>query len=122
VRDVRGERPLSVSSVADLANASISYSDFSGWHQRGINLQALLDRCWRTRAYGDFWSHMMVAEGVVDIAAEPQLATWDMAALDIIVREAGGRFSGISGVDGIQQGSGVSTNGHLHDLVILSLT
>lgn len=122
VRDLRGERRISVSGVRDLAHASISYADFKGWRQRGIDLQALLDRCWRTRAYGDFWSHMMVAEGVVDIAPEPELAMWDMAALDIIVREAGGRFSGVDGIDGIHQGSGVSTNGLLHDAVISSLT
>lgn len=121
VRDHRGERQINVSGVSELAHASISYSDFKGWQERSINLHSLLDQCWRTRAFGDFWSHMMVAEGVVDIAAEPQLATWDMAALDIIVREAGGRFTGVNGVDGIHQGSGVSTNGRLHGSVISSL-
>jgi histidinol-phosphatase len=122
VRDARGQTRISVSAVADLEHASISYADFKGWEERGIDLHTLLRRCWRTRAYGDFWSHMMVAEGIVDIAPEPSLAKWDMAALDIIVREAGGRFSGIDGVDGIHQGSGVSTNGLLHDVVIAHLT
>ena len=51
---------------------------------------ALSRRCWRTRAYGDFWSYMLVAEGAVDLAAEPELELYDMAALDVIVREAGG--------------------------------
>ena len=57
----------------------------------------LCDRCWRTRAYGDFWSYMLVAEGAVDIACEPELALHDMAALVPIVTEAGGRFSSLDG-------------------------
>ena len=57
-------------------------------------------RCWRTRAYGDFWSYMLLAEGAVDLAAEPELEVYDMAALDVIVREAGGRFSSLDGTDG----------------------
>ena len=54
-------------------------------------------RVWRTRAYGDFWSYMLLAEGAVDIAAEPELAVHDMAALDVIVREAGGMFTSLDG-------------------------
>ena len=59
-----------------------------------------MDDCWRTRAYGDFWSYMLVAEGAVDIATEPDLAVHDMAALVPIVQEAGGRFTGLDGRDG----------------------
>jgi histidinol-phosphatase len=76
---------------------------------------------WRTRGIGDFWSHILVAEGAVDSAIEPSLALWDMAALDIIVREAGGRFTNTEGVDGPFGGSGVSSNGALHDEIIREL-
>ena len=68
-------------------------------------------RCWRTRAYGDFWSYMLVAEGSVDIAAEPDLKLHDMAALVPVVTEAGGRFTSMDGRDGPWGGSALATNG-----------
>jgi histidinol-phosphatase len=114
-------KKLSVSAVSDIADASISYSDFIGWGDRLEPFNALMKSAWRTRAHGDFWSHMLVAEGAVDIAAEPSLALWDMAALDIIVREAGGRFTNLEGIDGSHGGNGVSTNAALHDFVISAL-
>ncbi len=70
---------------------------------------------------GIFWSHMLVAEGAIDIAIEPTLALWDMVTLDIVVREAGGTFSNTAGIDGPFGGSGVSTNGALHSKVINAL-
>jgi histidinol-phosphatase len=76
---------------------------------------------WRTRAYGDFWSYMLVAEGAVDLAAEPELALWDMAALAPIVMEAGGRFTGLNGVDGPGQGNVAASNGLLHDSLLAAL-
>jgi histidinol-phosphatase len=112
---------ISVSAVAKIEDASISHSDFIGWGPRLAPFRALMDKAWRTRAHGDFWSHMLVAEGAVDIAAEPSLALWDMAALDIIVREAGGRFTNIEGVDGSLGGSGLSTNAALHEYVVTAL-
>ena len=75
-------------------------------------------RCWRTRAYGDFWSYMLLAEGAVDLVAEPQLEVYDMAALDVIVREAGGRFSSLDGTDGPFGGNALASNGHLHDAAL----
>jgi histidinol-phosphatase len=114
-------RKISVSSVSKIEDASISHSDFLGWGQRLEPFRTLLDQVWRTRAHGDFWSHMLVAEGAVDIAVEPSLALWDMAALDIIVREAGGRFSNLDGIDGSLGGNGLSTNGVLHDYVVTAL-
>lgn len=112
---------ISVSAVAKIEDASISHSDFIGWGQRLQQFQDLMARAWRTRAHGDFWSHMLVAEGAVDIAAEPSLALWDMAALDIIVREAGGRFTNLEGVDGSQGASALSTNAALHTFAVQSL-
>jgi len=115
------EKRISVSKVSTLADASISYSDFVGWGDRLEPFQKMLAGAWRTRGIGDFWSHMLVAEGAVDVAIEPSLALWDMAALDIIVREAGGSFSNTAGQSGPFGGSGVSTNGVLHNQVIKGL-
>lgn len=112
---------ISVSSVSRMEDASISYSDFVGWGDRLPLFHSLLASAWRTRAHGDFWSHMLVAEGAVDIAIEPSLALWDMAALDIIVREAGGKFTSVAGVDGPLGGSGLSSNGKLHRHVVETL-
>jgi len=108
---------LRVSSVAQLSDASLSYSSLTGWEACG-RLEDFLDltrAVWRTRAYGDFWSHVMVAEGAVDISCEPELALHDMAALVPIVTEAGGRFTSIKGVPGPFGGSALVTNGLLHD-------
>ena len=114
---------MRVSSVASLEDASFSYSSFGGWEERGM-LGGFLDlgrACWRTRAYGDFWSHMMVAEGVVDVSAEPEVSLWDLAALQVIVEEAGGMFTDLSGVPGADGGSVVCTNGRLHAEVLRAL-
>ena len=105
---------INVSKVAKLSDASLSYSDLIGWGDRKEAFLSFQEKIWRTRGLGDFWSHMLVAEGSVDIAVEPSLALWDMAALDIIVREAGGRFTNIDGVAGPHGKSGVSSNGLLH--------
>ena len=115
------EKRISVSNVSSLSDASISYSDFVGWGDRLEPFQKMLASAWRTRGIGDFWSHMLVAEGAVDVAIEPVLALWDMAALDIIVREAGGTFTNTAGHNGPFGGSGVSTNGVLHNAVINGL-
>ena len=115
------EKKISVSKISSLTDASISYSDFVGWGDRLEPFQKMLAAAWRTRGIGDFWSHMLVAEGAVDVAIEPSLALWEMAALDIIVREAGGSFTNTAGQSGPFGGSGVSTNGILHNEVINGL-
>jgi histidinol-phosphatase len=109
---------ISVSQVSEIKDASIAYSDFIGWSERLAPFQELMSQVWRTRGIGDFWSHMLVAEGAVDVAAEPSLAIWDMAALDIIVREAGGRFTNMAGIDGCLGGSGLSTNAAIHQKIV----
>lgn len=114
-------RELSVSKVSAIKDASIAYSDFQGWGARRPAFEKLLDSAWRTRGLGDFWSHMLVAEGAVDVAIEPSLALWDMAALDLVVREAGGRFTSLDGVDGPFGPNAISTNGALHDAILEAL-
>jgi histidinol-phosphatase len=116
-------RRLSVSRVSALEDASLSYASLSGWATLGLRdaFVALTARVWRSRAYGDFWSYMLLAEGAVDLAAEPELSLWDMAALAPIVIEAGGRFTGLNGVDGVHQGNVAASNGRLHDVFLAAL-
>lgn len=116
-------RKLSVSGVSDLASASLSYSDLTtGWEDRRDRFVELTDAVWRVRAYGDFWSYCMVAEGAVDIACEPEVKLWDIAPLDILIREAGGTFTSIDGAPGPHGGSALATNGPLHDAVLARLS
>lgn len=112
-----------VSSVTDLSDASLSFSSLGGWEQQGRmdNFLDLSRSVWRTRAFGDFWSHMMVAEGAIDISTEPEVSLWDLAALQVIVEEAGGVFTDLTGVPGPDGGSVVCTNGHLHNEVLRML-
>ncbi|SDT12682.1 histidinol-phosphate phosphatase [Nocardioides scoriae] len=112
-----------VSDVSRIEDASLSYSSLSGWDERGRleDFLSLSRRVWRTRAYGDFWSYMLVAEGAVDIATEPELEIYDMAALDVIVREAGGSFTSLDGEAGPTGGSALATNGKLHDQALAFL-
>lgn len=115
---------IHVSRVAKLADASFAYSSLSGWEERG-RLDGFLDlsrSCWRTRAYGDFWPYMMVAEGAVDICAEPELSLWDMAANAIVVQEAGGTFTGLDGRPGPHSGNAAASNGLLHKELLAYLT
>ena len=116
-------RRITVSKVSALADASLSYASLDGWRAHGKldGILALTERVWRTRAYGDFWSYMLVAEGAVDLAAEPELSLWDMAALAPIVAEAGGRFTGVNGIDGIHQGNAAASNSLLHEQLIATL-
>lgn len=113
-------RRLHVSKVAELADASLSYASLGGWKELGRRerLLELFDRVWRTRAYGDFFSYMLLAEGALDAAFEPELELYDMAALVPIVREAGGRFSSIEGVDGLAGGNALASNGQLHEAIL----
>ncbi|MDA0217142.1 MAG: histidinol phosphatase [Actinobacteria bacterium] len=110
----KAARAIAVSKVGELSDACLSYSDLIGWGARREKFLQILDSLWRTRGHGDFYSHMLVAEGAVDIAVEPSLALWDMAALSIIVTEAGGHFSSLDGVAGPFGKSGLSSNGILH--------
>lgn len=116
-------RRLGVSSVADLGSASLSFSSLSGWAQRGLRERfiELTDAVWRVRAYGDFLSYCLVAEGAVDIAAEPEVSVWDLAALDILVRESGGQLTGLDGTAGPHGGSALATNGLLQEQVLSRL-
>ncbi len=114
-------RSLRVSSVSELADSSVSFSEMAEWqrHRQGQAFGRLLEAAWRTRAYGDFYSYMLVAEGAVDIAAEPELNLWDMAALVPIVREAGGSFTDVDGREFTwSSANALATNGRLHPAAV----
>jgi histidinol-phosphatase len=109
-----------VSDVASLSDASLSYSGLTTWEQAGRlgEFLGLVRKVWRSRAYGDFWSHVLVAEGAVDISAETDVNLWDLAALQIIVEEAGGAFTDLAGTPRPDGGSALCTNGLLHTEVL----
>ncbi|MGK8523719.1 histidinol-phosphatase [Nocardia asteroides] len=116
-------KPISVSAVGELGSASLAFSSLSGWRERGLRERflALTDEVWRVRGYGDFLSYCLLAEGAVDIATEPEVSLWDLAALDILVREAGGRFTALNGAPGPHGGDAIASNGLLHDEVLAHL-
>jgi histidinol-phosphatase len=123
VRDGDGERSIRVSGITELADASISYNSIQQWdkHGRLDQLVALSRQVWRTRAYGDMWSYMLLAEGLIDVAGEYDLQPYDMAALVPIVEEAGGRFTSMEGEPGPWHGSALATNSVLHDAVLRTM-
>ncbi|WP_210605288.1 histidinol-phosphatase [Brevibacterium oceani] len=113
-------RRISVSEVDQLADASLSYASLSGWKELGA-FDGFLELCeslWRTRGYGDFYSYMLLAEGAVDLACEPELALYDMGALVPIVLEAGGTFTNTAGVPGPFGGNAVASNSRLHEAAL----
>jgi histidinol-phosphatase len=112
-----------VSSVTELADASLSFQSLAQWRDAGYldQLLALSQRVWRDRAYGDLWSYTLLAEGLIDIAGEFDVKTYDLAALIPIVEEAGGRFTSIGGEPGSSHGSALATNGLLHGAVLAAL-
>lgn len=117
-------KQLKVSQVSKLANASVAFSSLEGWTERDLlnNFIDLSQSTWRLRGYGDFWNYCLVAEGAVDIGAEPEVSLWDLAAPSLLVTEAGGKFTNLEGVDGPAGGSAVATNGLLHSNVLDKLS
>ena len=111
---------LRVSNISALKEAFIGYDSVTDFKPSQIESRFvdLLHACDRSRGFGDFWAHMLVAEGAIDIALEPKVATWDMAPIQVIVEEAGGRFTSFSGEARPDGGGGLSTNGAIHDAVL----
>jgi histidinol-phosphatase len=123
-RHQRTATKIKVSEVRRIADASFCYSSLSGWAESG-RLEPIVDlslRSWRSRAYGDFYGYMLLAEGAVDVMVEPELSLWDVAALIPIVTEAGGTFTDLDGRPGPGGGSAIATNGLLHDDILSRLS
>jgi histidinol-phosphatase len=113
-------RRLQVSSVRQLSDAQASFGDLDDWRGPG-RLETLLElsrQCWRTGGYGDVFTYMLVAEGAIDIGVYPEVELWDLAPAKIIVEEAGGRFTDFAGIARADGGSGLATNGLVHDAVL----
>jgi histidinol-phosphatase len=115
-----GAVPLRVSAVRELADAQLSYAELEDWEARGRldSALGLIRRCWRTRNFGDFWSYMLVAEGAIEIALDPVVSLWDLAAPQVIVEEAGGRFTDLGGSRTPAGGDAIATNGLVHDAAL----
>jgi histidinol-phosphatase len=122
----RDGTPIAVSRVHELSDAQLSFS----WDTKdrfeadgiGERMMTLAHRCWRLRGLGDFWQHMLVAEGAFDISIDPIVSYWDAAALMPIIEAAGGRWSLTSGEQAAVPDSFVCTNGILHDVVVEALS
>lgn len=112
--------PIHVGEVAEVAAAHLLHTDlgpllgspaWSGW-------LGALGEARRTRAYGDFWGHLLVARGSAEAMVEPELNVWDYAALRVVIEEAGGRMTQIDGSPLAHLGSVLTSNGAIHDTLI----
>jgi len=108
--------PIHVSGVTRIEDAVVAYTSARSFFNRGVGdrFVELAQRSWTARGVGDFWQHVLVAEGAVDLAVELEVSIWDLAAVQVIVEEAGGRFTDVTGARRPDGGSAISSNGHLH--------
>ncbi|MDQ6746853.1 MAG: histidinol phosphatase [Candidatus Dormibacteraeota bacterium] len=116
-----GNRRLQVSGINKLADANLCHAGLDDWREARGSLDPLLElarRCGRSRGFGDFWQHMLVAQGSAEMAVEPAVSLWDMAAVKVIVEEAGGTFSDLSGALTAGGGDAISSNGLLHQAAL----
>jgi histidinol-phosphatase len=115
----RNGEPCSVSATADLATAYASTSGIDGW-PTGM-LQRVLDSPVKLRTWGDGYGYVLVATGRIDAMIDPVVAPYDVAPMRVILPEAGGRFTDLTGVDRADGGSGLATNGALHETFLALL-
>lgn len=110
-------RPIQVSRIDALANAQLTWSGIAEWDAIGAGdrIISLARSCWRSRGIGDSWQYMLVAEGAAEIATDPEATLWDLAAVSVVVEEAGGTFTSLDGRPGPGHGSALATNGLLHE-------
>jgi histidinol-phosphatase len=113
-------RRLRVSGISVLGDSHLSYADLVDWRAIG-RLDAaleLIESCWRSRSLGDFWAYMLLAEGAIEISLDPLASLWDLAAPQLIVEEAGGRFTDLGGARTADGGDAIATNGLVHDAAL----
>jgi histidinol-phosphatase len=112
--------PIRVSRVNAIEDALMCFTSVTAFDDYGLGEQfrTLAGRCWETRGFSDYWAHVLVAEGSADLAVEPAMNLWDNASLQVIVEEAGGRFTDLEGIPRVDGGDAVTTNGLLHEEVL----
>jgi histidinol-phosphatase len=115
-----GER-IAVSDITTIEDAQLLYGSYDITVDAWPGTDALLRRAWRSRGLGDFWGHCLVAEGSAEAMLEPICSPWDMAALIVIVEEAGGRMTDLAGTPAYDAGHAITTNAHLHDEILAAL-
>lgn len=118
-----GDRRLKVSGVRQLSDAQVFHGSLAGGEAvpNTKKLPGLLAKTWRQRGFGDFYQHMLLAEGCGELGLDPLVAPWDIAALQIIVEEAGGKATAFTGERSIYGGSLLTSNGHLHAEALAAL-
>ena len=116
-------RRLAVSRVAALGDAQVVYGAATDVQRSGRapGFTALLGDVWRDRGFGDFWGYCLVAEGAAEAMVEADLKIWDLAAPALLVEEAGGRITDLTGERRLDGGTALATNGLLHDEVLRRL-
>jgi histidinol-phosphatase len=113
-------RAIRVSAIHALADAHLAWSGIEDWDEIGRtdSIIELSRACWRSRGVGDAWQYMLVAEGVAEIALDPQVSVWDLAAVKVVVEEAGGRFTDLSGAVTAAGGDSLASNGLVHEAAL----
>lgn len=114
---------IHVSDVRTIDDALLCYTSGPSFDEYGLGepFRSLAARCWSARGYSDFWGHVLVAEGSADAMVEPIVNLWDVAPIQVIVEEAGGRFTDLEGAARSDGGNALSSNGRLHDEVLEAL-
>ena len=112
--------PIAVDPIESLEDATIVHASLRSFEEERFSalLKALAHRAARTRGFGDFWGHVLVARGAAHVMVEPRLAPWDVIPLVPIVAEAGGRITHLDGSDWRVEGSCLTTCGTLHEEVV----
>ena len=111
------DRPIHVSAIDRLSEAQVVFSTLRGLDDAGLGegLHRLTRAAWRDRGFGDFWGHVLVAQGSAEAMLEYGVAPWDMAAPHVVVTEAGGRMTDLDGRPTWTGPQVLTSNGMLHD-------
>jgi histidinol-phosphatase len=122
-RGLDGERRLHVSQVSDIADAQLLYGSGRDTVASGLmpGFDATLSAAWRERGFGDFWGYALVADGAAEAMFETGMHTWDLAAPQVLIEEAGGRVTDVHGERRIDAPSFIGSNGHLHEELLRRL-
>jgi len=118
------DEAISADDGTGLADSVVLYSSAQSFFRKGLDefFEYLIRRSWRSRGFGDFWGHMLVARGAADLMMEPALRIWDWASITVIVEEAGGRVTTFEGEEPSDGSSIVTTNAVVHEEAVRRLS